>query len=170
MVARRPSRPAHRIEVQVARPFRSALRVPWLRRIARRVLTAEGVGSGELSVVISDEDTVRELNRRYRGLDEPTDVLSFDLGEEGDTPFTLPPGEAAPLGEVIISYPTALRQAEEQGHNVEAEVAHLLVHGILHLLGYDHLEAKDERAMRRREEEILGALDLEGISFDNARR
>ncbi|KPK47128.1 MAG: hypothetical protein AMJ77_04075 [Dehalococcoidia bacterium SM23_28_2] len=161
MADRRSSRLAHRIDVQVARPFRSALRAPWLRRIARQVLAAEGVGACELGVVISDEATVRELNSRYRGLDEPTDVLSFDLGEEGDTPFALPPGEAAPLGEVIISYPTALRQAEEQGHSVEAEVAHLLVHGILHLLGYDHLEAKDERAMRQREEEILGALDLE---------
>ena len=161
MATRRSPRPAHRIDVQVARPFRSALRAPWLRRIARQVLAAEGVGACELGVVISDEATVRELNSRYRGLDEPTDVLSFDLGEEGDTPFALPPGEAAPLGEVIISYPTALRQAEEQGHSVEAEVAHLLVHGILHLLGYDHLEAKDERAMRQREEEILGALDLE---------
>ena len=161
MATRRSPRPAHRIDVQVARPFRSALRAPWLRRIARQVLAAEGVGACELGVVISDEATVRELNSRYRGLDEPTDVLSFGLGEPGEGPFALPPGETAPLGEVIVSYPTAVRQAAEQGHSVEAEVAHLLVHGILHLLGYDHLEAKDERAMRQREEEILGALDLE---------
>jgi probable rRNA maturation factor len=168
MADRQPSRSAHRIEAQVARPFRSALRVPWLRRIARCVLVAEGVGPGELGVVISDEATVRELNRRYRGIDEPTDVLSFGLSEEGDTPFALPPGEAAPLGEVIISYPTALRQAEEQGHSVEVEVAHLLVHGILHLLGYDHLGAKDERAMRQREKEILP--DLAEVLFDNPGR
>jgi probable rRNA maturation factor len=165
MAARRPSRPAHRIEVQVARPFRSALRAPWLRRIARHVLVVEGAGPSELGVVISDDATVRELNRRYLDRDEPTDVLSFGLGEVGEVPFALPPGEAAPLGEVIISYPTAVRQAEEQGHSVEAEVAHLLVHGILHLLGYDHLEAEDERVMRRREEEILADMDLEAVSF-----
>ncbi len=165
MAGRRPSRRAHRIEVQVARPFRSAVRAPWLRRIARDVLVAEGVGPTDLGVVITDDATVRELNRRYLGRDEPTDVLSFGLGEKGGRPFALPPGEAAPLGEVIISYPTAVRQAGEQGHSVEAEVAHLLVHGILHLLGYDHLEAENERIMRRREEEILAALDLEAASF-----
>ncbi|NIU63696.1 MAG: rRNA maturation RNase YbeY, partial [Pseudomonas stutzeri] len=83
--------------------------------------------------------------------------------------FALPPDEPAPLGEVVISYPTAVRQAEEQGHSVEAEVAHLLVHGVLHLLGYDHLEAEDERSMRRREKDILAELDLEAASFDNVR-
>ena len=165
MAARRSSRPAHRIEVQVARPFRSALRVAWLRRIARHVLAAEDAGPTELGVVVTDDATVRELNSRYLGVDEPTDVLSFGLGEEDDVPFALPPDEAPSLGEVIISYPTAVRQAEEEGHGVEAEVAHLLVHGILHLLGYDHSEAEDERIMRRREDEILAGLDLEGASF-----
>lgn len=165
MAGRRPSRPAHRIEVHVARPFRSELRAVWLRRVARHVLAAEGVRPTGLGVVITDEATVRELNHRYLGVDEPTDVLSFGLGERGDMPFALPPGEAASLGEVIISYPTALRQAGEQGHSVEAEVAHLLVHGILHLLGYDHVEPQDERIMRRREEEILAGLDVGGASF-----
>jgi probable rRNA maturation factor len=167
MADRRLSR-STRIELQVARPFRSALRAAWLRRIARHVLTVEGVGPAQLGVVITDEATVRELNRRYLGVDEPTDVLSFGLGEKGDAPFVLPPGEAAVLGEVIISYPTAVRQAEEEGHSVEAEVAHLLVHGILHLLGYDHVEAEDERVMRRREQEILA--DLGAAPFDNVRR
>lgn len=163
MAGRRPSRSSHRIEVQVARPFRSAVRAAWLRRVARRVLEAEGVGPTKLGVVITDEAEVRELNRRYLGVDEPTDVLSFGLGGEGDECFALPPGEAASLGEVIVSYPTAMRQAEEQGHSAQAEVAHLLVHGILHLLGYDHESAEDEGIMRRREEEILA--DLEGAPF-----
>jgi len=145
--------------VQVARPFRSALRAVWLRRIARHVLAAEDAGPTELGVVITDDATVRELNGRYLGVDEPTDVLSFGLGEKDGAPFTLPPGEAPSLGEVIISYPTAVRQAEEQGHSVEAEVAHLLVHGVLHLLGYDHVEAEEERKMREREKEILAGLE-----------
>ncbi|MDP2948167.1 MAG: rRNA maturation RNase YbeY [Chloroflexota bacterium] len=149
----------HRIGVQIAPPFRSAVRAPWLRAIARRVLAAESAGPAALGIAITDDVTVRDLNRRYLGLDEPTDVLSFGLSEESDTPFALPPGEAAPLGEVIISYPTAVQQAEEEGHSVEAELAHLLVHGILHLLGYDHLEREGERAMRRREEEVLAGYE-----------
>lgn len=136
------------------------MRVLWLGRIARHVLVAEGVeGQAGLGVVITDDATVRELNRRYRGVDEPTDVLSFGLGEEDQGAFALPPGEAATLGEVIISYPTAVRQAGEEGHSVQAEVAHLLVHGVLHLLGYDHLEAEDERIMREREQEILAGFE-----------
>jgi probable rRNA maturation factor len=96
---------------------------------------------------------MRRLNRQYAGDDHPTDVLSFSL-REGEE-FIAPDGPA-PLGEVIISYPTALRQAEEAGHPVEDEVAHLLVHGILHLLGYDHAEVGDEERMRAREDALLG--------------
>jgi probable rRNA maturation factor len=165
MGARQPARAAPRIDVQIARPLRSAVRAPWLRRIARHVLAAEGAGATRLGVVITDDATVRDLNRRYLGRDEPTDVLSFGLSEKGGRPFVLPPGEAAPLGEVIISYPTAVRQAEEQGHSAQAEVARLLAHGILHLLGYDHQAARDGRIMREREEEILAGLDLEAASF-----
>lgn len=164
------SRCAHRIEVQITRPFRWAVRAPWLRRIACHVLLAEGVGPTELGVVITDDATIHELNRRFLGIDEPTDVLSFGLGGQGGRPFALPPGEVASLGEVIVSYPAAVRQAEEQGHSVQAEAAHLLVHGILHLLGYDHEGPEDERLMRQRAEEIVAGLDLEGVSFDNVRR
>ncbi|MGD0205772.1 MAG: rRNA maturation RNase YbeY [Dehalococcoidia bacterium] len=170
MAARRPSRCAHRIEVQVAQPFRWAMRAPWLRRIACHVLLAEGAGPTELGVVITDDATVHELNRRFLGIDEPTDVLSFGLGGRAGRPFALPPGEVASLGEVIISYPAAVRQAEDQGHSVQAELAHLLVHGILHLLGYDHQGPEDERIMRQKAEEILAGLNLEGTSFDNVRR
>jgi probable rRNA maturation factor len=146
------------------------VRAPWLRRAAGHVLLAEGAGPTELGVVITDDATIHELNRRFLGIDEPTDVLSFGLGGRGDRPFALPPGEVASLGEVIVSYPTAVRQAEEQSHSVEAEVAHLLVHGILHLLGYDHGTPEEERVMRQKAEEVLAGLDLEGASFDNVRR
>jgi len=165
--SRRASAPAHRIGVQIAPPFRSAVRASWLRAIARRVLAAEGAGPAELGIAISDEATLRELNRRYLGRDEPTDVLSFRLSEGSETAFVLAPGEATPLGEVIISYPTALRQAQEGGHSVEGELAHLLVHGVLHLLSYDHRQREDERAMRRKEEQILARLGQETSSFDN---
>lgn len=126
-----------------------------LLALARRALAAEGVPTpAELSVVVSDEQTVRELNRRYRGVDAPTDVLSFGL-ERADG-FVTPPGSARQLGEIIISYPTARRQAEEAGHGIDEELAHLLVHGVLHLLGYDHESPQEARAMRAREETLLG--------------
>ena len=162
--------PRQRVDVRIEPPFRGRVRVPWLRSIVRRVLAAERPGEAiEASVVITDDATVHDLNRRYRGLDEPTDVLSFGLGDSADPSFALPPDEPALLGEVVISYPTAVRQAEAEGHSVEAEVAHLLVHGVLHLLGYDHEAPEDERIMRGREGQILAELRAEAVSFHDVR-
>ncbi|HUX48727.1 MAG TPA: rRNA maturation RNase YbeY, partial [Dehalococcoidia bacterium] len=111
----------------------------------------------EVSLVFTDSETVRQLNRDYRGVDEPTDVLAFYmLPQKGsDSSFALPPDGVTRLGEVIISYPQAVEQAREQGHATEKELALLVIHGILHLLGYDHEEAKEEIKMRRRERELL---------------
>lgn len=156
----------YRISLRIDAPYRRLVKGRSLADLARRVLAAEGVaGPVELSVVVTDDATVRELNRRYAGLDEATDVLSFDLSQdasfalaEGAAGFATPPGAAPLLGEVVVAYPIAQRQAQERGHAVEAELAHLLVHGALHILGYDHQEAEDERRMRRREEELLAWL------------
>jgi rRNA maturation RNase YbeY len=123
--------------------------------LARRVLSAEGAPPrSEVSVVVTDDSTVRDLNLCHLGLDEPTDVLSFPLGRSED--FVAPPGGSNNLGEVIIAGPTAERQAAQAGHSLADEAAHLLVHGLLHLLGYDHLSADDQRRMRSREETLLG--------------
>ena len=130
----------------------------WARRMAQTVLNAEGVVPPyEVSLVFTDSETVRQLNRDYRGVDEPTDVLAFYmLPQKGsDSSFALPPDGVTRLGEVIISYPQAVEQAREQGHATEKELALLVIHGILHLLGYDHEEAKEEIKMRRRERELL---------------
>ena len=107
----------------------------------------------EVSVVVTDDDTVRQLNQRFRGVDAATDVLSFRLDTDG---FVTPPDSRRQLGELIISYPTAARQADEAGHDVEGELAHLVVHGLLHLIGYDHESPSDRRAMREREDALLG--------------
>jgi probable rRNA maturation factor len=123
-----------------------------LAKMAEDVLAAEGVSAAELSIYVTDDATVQSLNREFLGLDEPTDVLSFPFGK-GD--FITSDRDRL-LGEVIISYPTAEKQAREEGHLVGSEIAHLLVHGVLHILGYDHLEAEDERRMRQREAELLG--------------
>ena len=109
----------------------------------------------ELSIAITDDETVRALNRQYANDDAITDVLSFSQ-REGEE-FVSPPGSVPPLGEVIIAYPQAARQAADRERPPEAEVAHLLIHGVLHLLGYDHAEAEEERRMRAREEELLDA-------------
>ena len=158
---------APRIDVRIAPAFRAAVRASWLRSIARRALASEGAtGLAQVGVVVTDDETVRGLNRRFLDLDEPTDVLSFGLAATDEAPFALPPEEAASLGEVVIAYPTAARQAEEAGRAIEAEVAHLLVHGLLHLLGYDHQRPEDERAMREREEEVLAGLPISVGPFE----
>lgn len=109
----------------------------------------------ELSLLLTDDDTVHALNRTYRGVDKPTDVLSFSQreGENPDEWDNL-------LGDIIISVEKARRQAEEYGHSMAREVAFLTVHGVLHLLGWDHQEADDERRMMAKTEEILGSLGL----------
>lgn len=149
------ARPRYTVALHVKPAFASEVRRQTLTELARRILRAEAVPTPvELSIVITDDRTVRELNRRFRGLDEPTDVLSFDLADDGS--FTAPPGSARQLGEIVISYPTAGRQAEAAGRAVAEELAHLVVHGLLHLLGYDHQSPEEGRAMRAREEALLG--------------
>ena len=147
------ARPAYRIAMHVDGSFARSVRPRPLTTLARRVLGAEDAARPlELSIAVTDDETVRELNRRYRHEDAPTDVLSFSL--EASPGF--PPSGERQLGEVVIAYPTALRQAKAAGHGVDKELAHLLVHGILHLLGYDHESAREERAMRAREDALLG--------------
>jgi probable rRNA maturation factor len=102
-----------------------------LRRSVRRVLRRLGVHDVEIHVLITGDDRVRELNRSYRQVDAPTDVLSFPGGED------LPTGGRW-LGEIIVSLDTARRQAAELGHGEVEELEELMLHGVLHLLGYDH--------------------------------
>jgi len=146
------------IEISVEEEFRGVVDEGWVKKIARQVLKAEGVAPPyEVSLVFTDSETVRQLNRDYRGMDEPTDVLAFYMlpQEEGDDSFALPPDGVIRLGEVIISYPQAIEQAGEPGYSPERELASLIIHGILHLLGYDHEEPEEEGKMRKREKELL---------------
>jgi probable rRNA maturation factor len=146
------------IEIFVEEEFRGVVNGGWVKKIVRQVLKAEGVAPPyEVSLVFTNSETVKQLNRDYRGVDEPTDVLAFYmLPQKGaDSSFAFPPDGITRLGEVIISYPQAVEQAKEQGHSLEKELALLVTHGILHLLGYDHEEPEDERKMRAREKELL---------------
>lgn len=126
-----------------------------LRELAGRALEAEHVAAdSELSVVLTDDATIRRLNHDFRATDAATDVLSFAQGEGDGVPRAK---NAAPhLGDVVISVETAVRQAAEYAVTLQDELSHLLVHGILHLLGYDHERPKDARVMRAREDAILG--------------
>jgi probable rRNA maturation factor len=150
------------INVLIDEGLEAPLEVAWLRSIAEQVLVSEKAGSRvELGLVIASQEKVWELNRSYRGRDEPTDVLAFSTTEEigADSPsFITPPDGVQHLGEVIISYPQAVIQAAEHQHPVQREVALLVIHGVLHLLGYDHDEPEPERRMRARETEILSGI------------
>jgi probable rRNA maturation factor len=142
----------HSVLVTVDEEIGAAINGDRLEALADAVMDAEGLPPGELGVVVTDDETIRELNREYAGDDTPTDVLAFSL-REGEE-FASPDGVLR-LGEVIISYPTAQRQAAEADIPVEEEIDHLLVHGVLHLLGYDHAEPAEEERMRARERELL---------------
>ncbi len=140
----------------------------WLQSIVEKTLQAEAVpATAEISLVITGQERIQELNREYRGLDRPTDVLSFSLrestNEEEPSPFLGPPDGQIHLGEIIISYPQAEIQAKEQGHSIEKEMAILVVHGVLHILGYDHELPEMESVMQAREKEILKILGEERI-------
>jgi probable rRNA maturation factor len=109
-------------------------------------------------VTLTGDEELREYNRRYRGLDEPTDVLAFAAREEPtDRRFQAPPGTQDWLGDIVISLPRAREQARAAGHPVDDEVRLLAVHGLLHLLGYDHAEPAEEAAMTALTNRILAA-------------
>jgi len=123
--------------------------LPLLERSAERILEAVGHSSSELSLVLVDDEAIAQLNSSYRGKNEPTDVLSFSLLEGEQAAY-----RGALLGDVVISLNTALRQAEQLGQSPDDELARLLIHGVLHLLGYDHVEAAQARRMQAEEERL----------------
>jgi probable rRNA maturation factor len=153
------------INILIDEEFAEKIDEVFLKEVAELVLKAETKDAdSELGLVITNEETVHQLNRDYRKLDEPTDVLSFYMlpeslsGEEETNPFIQPPDGVMHLGEVIISYPQAVTQADEHSHSVKREIAILVIHGVLHLLGYDHEKPDDELKMRARETDILKAV------------
>lgn len=150
--------PRHSIDIQIDSAVTTTLKKPWLRRIVAETLRRETVRrQAEVGLLLTTGREVRRLNREYRGQDKETDVLSFALAEgaapEGE-------GSALNLGQVVVSYPRAVRQAADYGHSVEREVAFLTVHGVLHLLGYDHQTPADEARMFRLQDAVLDALKI----------
>lgn len=175
-----------RIQVQVFPAYRREIAVPWVRRVAQEALAqgtharperaVGGLRRHSLSLVIVDDETVQRLNHAYRGLDETTDVLAFAFDHpghyegEGTPPpvtgkeqFITPPEGEGFIGEVIVSYPQCVRQAAAQGHASLEELALLITHGVLHLLGYDHGTPAEEVAMKARERQALANLGIAGV-------
>ncbi len=145
-----------RLEIRVDRPFRQRIDCQDIRRLVDCTLQTAGVKDEvELSLYITSDARVKKLNRAYRGVDETTDVLSFALDETAFGTFVGPPDGVLRPGEVIISFPWVARQAEEHGHHLRHELAWLVVHGVLHLLGFDHDEPSRARRMRTLERKIL---------------
>jgi len=116
----------------------------------------------EVSIVLANDEYIHQLNRQYRGKDCPTDVLSFALNEGEEVEVIDGPAEVL-LGDIIISLETTARQAQEYGHSLERELAYLTVHGMLHLLGFDHMTEEDKQEMRQEEEYVLGLLGIQRV-------
>jgi probable rRNA maturation factor len=136
----------------------STVSAGWVRAVAAKTLDHEGC-SGELTIVLTDDDGIHALNRKYLGHDAPTDVLTFAAREDGGT-FVPAPEAGMYLGDVIVSLPRAAEQAVQQGHSFERELGLLVIHGILHLLGYDHAQEADEATMWARQDAVLAELQL----------
>lgn len=110
----------------------------------------------ELSITIVRDAEIKELNKTHRGIDEPTDVISFEMQDQlDDVPLAVQEQVGHMLGDIIISIDRAYEQANEYNHSIEREVGFLVVHGFLHLLGYTHETAEDEKAMFSKQNEIL---------------
>lgn len=130
-----------------------------LRRLIARVLTAEDLEPGTgLTLLLAANEYLRELNREYRETDEPTDVLAFGASEGEEFPSAEDePDESEYLGDIVVSLSLAREQALAAGIEPVEELHHLVVHGVLHLLGYDHEEPADDEVMRAQEESFLGS-------------
>ena len=157
----------HYIPVTADIPGVGDERKAFVRKVIRKALAAEGVDFPcEVDVLLTNDARIHELNREQRGIDRPTDVLSFPAFDL--QPGTLPepadadPGSGlVPLGDMVVSLERAAAQAKEYGHSNRRELAYLTVHSVLHLLGYDHLDEGPQKAqMRAKEEEILEKLDV----------
>lgn len=144
--------------IQKKRPVGYQLKL-LMRRAIEATLRYEGVGRDtEVSLTFADDESIHRLNLEYRGIDRPTDVLSFPIEENAEAR----PGRGLlVLGDIVISLERAAAQAEEFGHSFEREVAFLCIHSVLHLLGYDHERGEAEDAdMRRRQHEIIDSIGL----------
>lgn len=145
------------IDVVIEEPFEQGLSDIILNAIEKAIGFAgadrEWINTWDCSVLVTDDETIQSYNQAYRGIDKPTDVLSFESHEID------PETNQLILGDILISYPTISKQAEKGGHAVEKELELMCVHGALHLMGYDHLEEDEKAEMWALQTKILTILD-----------
>ncbi len=122
----------------------------YLKKVIKKTLKSEGVKKAYFSIIFVNSDEIRRINREYRGIDKITDVISFALEDSKDLP-----GRVRVLGDIYICIPKAIEQSESYGHSVKRELSFLTVHGLLHLLGYDHMNKEDEKVMFAKQELVL---------------
>ena len=128
-----------------------------IERVCQEAALVYGLGpNAESSILLCHNEYIHELNKQYRDIDRPTDVLSFALNEGEEDGYDGP--DTALLGDIVISLDKVQEQADEYGHSFERELAYLTIHGMLHILGYDHMEPDDKAEMRKEEEFILTRL------------
>lgn len=149
------------IDVQIDEQFEDQVAAAGLRAAVEATLRRENVASAGVSLMVAGDDLLHQLNLEYRGIDGPTDVLSFSAREDAEGAagkFVTAPEALEFLGDVVISLPYAARQAEAAGHSTARELHLLAIHGTLHLLGYDHATEEEEAVMWARQDEILASL------------
>lgn len=122
-----------------------------LKKLLEFALKYQNLTNVDFNVILVSEDKIHEINKKYRGIDRPTDVISFALEDNKDIEYD----NYRLLGDIYICDKKVLDQAKEYGHSVKRELSFLAVHGLLHLLGYDHMKPEDEKVMFGLQEEIL---------------
>lgn len=128
-----------------------------IKEIINFTLEKENCKNGTLNVIFVDNKEIHEINKKYRNIDRVTDVISFALEDE-DT--LINPSETRILGDIYVSLDKAFEQAREYGHSFERELSFLVVHGVYHLLGYDHMNKEEEKIMFQKQEEVLDAFAI----------
>ena len=149
----------HMLDIQVNTEFEDQVDTEPLYRAGLAALAQQNAAAGELTIVVTDDATIQELNRRYRNTDEPTDVLAFPNEARG--PFVEIAGLPRYLGDIVISFSRARAQANGAGHSLQAELQLLVVHGVLHLLGHDDTKSEERATMWTAQAQILRAVGVQ---------
>lgn len=151
----------HQITIQIDKHLKINIKAKWFREIILSIINLLYIKELiELSLFITTDDIISQINQQYRDKKGSTDVISFNMpvDENGNCKFILPPDNTLHLGEIVISYPQAAKQAEDQAIKIEAELTSLIIHGMLHLMGYDHIKLADRKLMNLLEKKISNYL------------
>ena len=153
------------IDIQVSPMFSKSIAKSWIDKVMKQVIEKEyGSKNIELGIVITDDEVMKSLNMKFMGYDETTDVLAFPMEDtlnseqQGDIQFPAISGQNFQMGEILISYPQAKKQAFYAKTTIKGEILLLLVHGFLHLIGYDHAYPIDKENMWKKQDEIIATI------------